>query len=53
MRQVYMQTMTQLTALRADPSLDAATRLLVEGAILHVEADLEWLELCEERLKET
>jgi DNA-binding PadR family transcriptional regulator len=52
-RQVYMQTLAQLTALHADPSLEPATGLLVEGAILHVEADLEWLDLCEERLQET
>jgi DNA-binding PadR family transcriptional regulator len=52
-RQVYMQTLAQLNALRADSSLDPATGLLVEGAILHVEADLEWLDLCEERLEES
>ncbi len=52
-RQVYMQTLAKLTALRNDPELDPATAMLVEGAILHVEADLEWLDLCEERLKET
>jgi DNA-binding PadR family transcriptional regulator len=51
-RQVYMQTLAQLTGLRADPSLEPATVLLLEGAILHVEADLEWLDLCEERLTE-
>jgi DNA-binding PadR family transcriptional regulator len=52
-RQVYMQTLAQLTALRTDPALDAATTLLMEGAILHVEADLEWLDICEDRLKQT
>jgi DNA-binding PadR family transcriptional regulator len=52
-RQVYMQKLAQLTALRTAPSLAPATKLLVEGAILHVEADMEWLGLCEERLKET
>ena len=52
-RQVYMQTLAQLTALRADPSLEPATGLLVEGAILHVEADLAWLDLCEDKLQET
>jgi DNA-binding PadR family transcriptional regulator len=52
-RQVYMQKLAQLTALRTDPTLAPATKLLVEGAILHVQADMEWLELCEERLKET
>ena len=51
-RPVYMQTLAQLTALQANPSLDPATTLLVEGAILHVEADLRWLDLCEEKLKE-
>ncbi len=52
-RQVYMQKLAQLTALRTDPSLDDVTKLLIEGAILHVEADMEWLDLCEERLRET
>jgi DNA-binding PadR family transcriptional regulator len=51
-RQIYMQALTELTVLRTDPSLDPATRLLMEGALLHVEADLEWLDLCEESLKE-
>jgi DNA-binding PadR family transcriptional regulator len=50
-RQVYMQKLAQLAALRTDPTIPAATELLVEGAILHVEADLEWLDICEERLK--
>jgi DNA-binding PadR family transcriptional regulator len=51
-RQVYMQTLAQLTSIQADPSQDPATRLLIEGAIFHVEADLKWLDLCEERLQE-
>lgn len=50
-RQVNMRTLAQLTALLSDSTLDPATRLLIEGAILHVEADLRWLDLCEERLK--
>lgn len=50
-RQVYIQKLAQLTALQDDPALNPATELLVEGAILHVKADLEWLDLCEERLK--
>jgi DNA-binding PadR family transcriptional regulator len=52
-RQVYMQTLAQLTTLQTDPTLERATTLLLEGAILHVEADLEWLDVCEERLRET
>ena len=51
-RQIYIQKLAQLNVLRADPSLEPATRLLIEGAILHVEADLEWLDLCEEQMDE-
>jgi DNA-binding PadR family transcriptional regulator len=51
-RQIYMQTLSQLHTLRADPSLAPATALLLEGAILHTEADLSWLDLCEEKLQE-
>lgn len=51
-RQVYMQTLAQLTSIQTNPSQDPATRLLIEGAIFHVEADLKWLDLCEERLQE-
>jgi DNA-binding PadR family transcriptional regulator len=51
-RQVYLQRLAQLTALQGDPSLNDATRLLLGAAILHVEADLNWLDLCEEELKE-
>jgi DNA-binding PadR family transcriptional regulator len=50
-RQVYMRTLAGLVELRDDSNLDPATILLVEGAILHVEADLAWLDLCEERLE--
>jgi DNA-binding PadR family transcriptional regulator len=50
--QVYMQKTAQLISLRSDASLDPATILLIDGAILHLEADLRWLDLCEERLKE-
>jgi DNA-binding PadR family transcriptional regulator len=51
-RQVNMQTLAELTSLRSDTSLDPVTNLLIEGAILQVEADLNWLDLCEQRLKE-
>ncbi|HYZ93581.1 MAG TPA: PadR family transcriptional regulator [Actinomycetota bacterium] len=46
----HLQTLSQLSELREDEDLNPATRLIVEGAMLHVEADLEWLDLCEERL---
>ena len=29
---------------------DSTAALLVEGAALHLEADLKWLDLCEQRL---
>ena len=51
-RQVYMQTLAQLTKLLNDTNLDPSTALLIEGAILHVEADMQWLDLCEGRFME-
>lgn len=49
-RHAHLQTLSELAELQADDDLSPATRLIVEGAMLHVEADLQWLELCEERL---
>jgi DNA-binding PadR family transcriptional regulator len=51
-RHANMQTLAELTSLRSEPSLEPVTNLLIEGAILQVEADLKWLDLCEQRLKE-
>jgi DNA-binding PadR family transcriptional regulator len=51
-RQTNMQILAELTSLRSEPSLEPVTNLLIEGAILQVEADLKWLDLCEQRLKE-
>jgi DNA-binding PadR family transcriptional regulator len=45
-----LQTMSELATLRSDDALDPVTKLIVDGAMLHVEADLRWLELCEDRL---
>ena len=36
----------------AETNGDAAATLLIEGAALHLEADLKWLALCEQRLTE-
>jgi hypothetical protein len=33
----------------SDPA-DTPARLLIEGAILHLQADLDWLERCQEEL---
>ena len=51
-RQTNMQTLAELTSLHSDQSLEPVTNLLIEGAILQIEADLKWLDLCEQRLKE-
>lgn len=48
-RQSHMQQLAQLTAMRADPDMHPSTALLIDGAILRTEADLKWLDLCEER----
>ena len=49
-RRTYLQSLRDLDRLLADGSADGPGRLLVEGAALHLEADLRWLALCEERL---
>jgi DNA-binding PadR family transcriptional regulator len=51
-RQANMQALAELTSLRSEPSLEPVTDLLIEGAILQIEADLKWLDICEQRLKE-
>lgn len=48
-RDSHMQALAQLLAMRDDPSLHPSTALLLDGAILRTEADLKWLDLCEER----
>ena len=52
-RRDYLQSLRDLNGLLlrqqpGDGQLSAA--LLIEGAILHLEADLKWLDLCEQRL---
>lgn len=51
-RRVYMQALHDLNimAARAGTHHDAVPALLIEGAALHLQADLKWLELCEESL---
>ena len=46
----YLQALRDLDRLSAGANADTAESLLVEGAALHLEADLKWLSLCEERL---
>jgi DNA-binding PadR family transcriptional regulator len=47
-RREYLQALRDLAAVAPDGNVAAS--LLVEGASLHLEADLEWLDLCEQRL---
>lgn len=49
-RQQYLQTLHNLNALALQPAMTAepSKELLIQGMILHLKADLEWLELCEE-----
>jgi len=50
-RRHYLGIMRHLTELQAetDPA-DTTARLLIEGAVLHLQADLDWLERCLEEL---
>ena len=50
-RRHYFGIMRNLMGMQA--GMDHATpaaRLLVEGAVLHLQADLDWLERCQEEL---
>lgn len=49
-RMAYLQSLRELDTLLETRATTAAAALLVEGAILHVKADLEWLDLFEHHL---
>jgi hypothetical protein len=49
-RREYLQSLRDLNALVEANGKAATAELLIEGAILHLKADLEWLELIEQRL---
>ena len=49
-RHEYLQALRDLAAL--GPDGNGVASLLAEGAALHLEADLKWLDLCERRLIE-
>jgi DNA-binding PadR family transcriptional regulator len=48
-RQMAVQHLAELTRLRTNTDLHPATALLLDAAALRVEADLKWLDICEER----
>ena len=49
-RREYLQSLRDLNGLLEANGKGPAAVLLIEGAILHLKADLEWLELIEQRL---
>jgi DNA-binding PadR family transcriptional regulator len=51
-RQAYLQQLREMRTLSAQVQDDPFVALLVEGAMLHLQADLKWLDLCDERLEE-
>jgi DNA-binding PadR family transcriptional regulator len=51
-RAAYLQALRDLDRMVAETNGDAAAALLIEGAALHLDADLKWLALCEQRLTE-
>lgn len=54
-RRECLQSLRDLESalLRAPVAENAAANLLIEGAALHLEADLKWLDLCEIKLAKT
>lgn len=49
-RREYLQSLRDLDARLTTDSNSPTTELMVEGAVLHLKADLGWLDLIEERL---
>ncbi len=49
-RAAYLRSLAELERVLAGGTADATTALVVEGAALHLEADLKWLDRCEELL---
>jgi hypothetical protein len=49
-RREYLQSLRDLDELLAANGRSVTAELLVEGAVLHLKADLDWLELIERRL---
>ncbi|MBL1106253.1 PadR family transcriptional regulator [Streptomyces sp. 5-8] len=51
-RRQYLNTMRNLSKLAAAENRDnRIAQLLIEGAMLHLQADLDWLERCQEELE--
>jgi DNA-binding PadR family transcriptional regulator len=53
-RHAYLQTLHDLNKISLDPEIirNPSKLVLIQGAVLHLKADLEWLDLCEEAFAE-
>ena len=51
-RQSYLEAIADLTDVKDAADATPATQLVADAAMLHIEADLRWLDLCESRLQE-
>jgi DNA-binding PadR family transcriptional regulator len=51
-RRNHLQAIAQLRDRKNDEHMTPATKLVLEGAILRAEADLRWLDLVEEQIRE-
>ncbi|OGO17370.1 MAG: hypothetical protein A2Z14_11935 [Chloroflexi bacterium RBG_16_48_8] len=53
-RREYLQTLHNLNTLSLEPEMteNPSKLVLIQGAMLHLKADLEWLDLCEEMFNE-
>jgi DNA-binding PadR family transcriptional regulator len=51
-RSAFLQELRDLNEIAMKTPGETVTRLLVEGAALHIQADLKWLDLCEEALQQ-
>ena len=51
-RRNHLQAIAQLRDRKNDEGITPPTKLVLEGAILRAEADLRWLDLVEERIRE-
>lgn len=49
-RELTMRSLAELVQARDDDDIPVPTELLLDAAILRLEGDLKWLELCERRL---
>jgi DNA-binding PadR family transcriptional regulator len=51
-RDQYLEAVSTVAGMRADPDVPKVTGLLLDGLLLRMEADLRWLDLCEKTLRD-